>query len=183
MARNNAVLFWPVLVTVTAADAVTKAMAQRFLPLPQLPHEVLGNAVRLTLVYNPGAAFGISLGPYSRWIFMALIIAALFILARLYATTRPGNVTRTLALGLVCGGALGNLVDRLRSGMGVVDFIDVGVRDARWPTFNVADMAVTIGAVVLAFVLWAEDRRLAAASAASAVRSSSMGERPAGEPS
>ncbi|HVA56955.1 MAG: signal peptidase II [Gemmatimonadaceae bacterium] len=181
MARNNAVLFWPVLVAVTAADAVTKAMAQRFLPLPLLPHEVLGNAVRLTLVYNPGAAFGISFGPYSRWIFMALIVAALAILSRLYATTRPGNVPRTLALALVCGGAVGNLVDRLRSGMGVVDFIDVGLRNARWPTFNVADMAVTVGAVLLAIVLWAEDRRAAAAAAPSP--SPAIGEHPAGEPS
>ncbi|OYV73623.1 MAG: signal peptidase II, partial [Gemmatimonadetes bacterium 21-71-4] len=153
MARSNAALFWPVLVTVTAADAATKALAQRHLPLPQLPHDVLGNAVRLTLVYNPGAAFGISFGVYSRWIFMGLTMVALLILARLYAQTRPGHVARTLALALVCGGALGNLVDRLRSGLGVVDFIDVGLRTARWPTFNVADMAVTVGALLLAAVL------------------------------
>ncbi|HEY5219826.1 MAG TPA: signal peptidase II, partial [Gemmatimonadaceae bacterium] len=70
MARNKALLFWPVLLAVTATDAVTKALAERWLPLPQLPHEVLGNAVRFTLVYNPGAAFGINFGPSSRWIFM-----------------------------------------------------------------------------------------------------------------
>jgi signal peptidase II len=165
MARNNALLFWPVLLTVTATDAVTKSLAQRFLPLPQLPHEVLGNTVRLTLVYNPGAAFGINFGPNSRWIFMALTIVALAVLARLYAGTRRGNVPRTLALALVCGGALGNLMDRFRSGMGVVDFIDVGLRNARWPTFNVADMAVTVGAILLALVLWGEDRAAAAGGA------------------
>lgn len=165
MARNNALLFWPVLLTVTATDAVTKSLAQRFLPLPQLPHELLGNTVRLTLVYNPGAAFGINFGPNSRWIFMALTILALVVLARLYAGTRRGNGPRTLALALVCGGALGNLMDRFRSGMGVVDFIDVGLRNARWPTFNVADMAVTVGAILLALVLWGEDRAAAAAVA------------------
>jgi len=166
MARNKALLFWPVLLAVTATDAVTKALAERWLPLPQLPHEVLGNAVRFTLVYNPGAAFGINFGPSSRWIFMGLTIIALIILARLYAATRSGDVPRTLALALVCGGALGNLVDRLRSGLGVVDFIDIGLRNARWPTFNVADSAVTIGAVLLAFVLWAEDREAAVGMAA-----------------
>ena len=176
MARSNAALFWPVLVAVAAADAATKALAQRYLPLPQLPHDLLGNTVRLTLVYNPGAAFGISLGAYSRWIFMALTIVALVILARLYAATRPGHTARTLALALVCGGALGNLMDRLRSGIGVVDFIDVGLRTARWPTFNVADMAVTVGALLLAVVLWAEDRQTAAVAAP-------IGDRPAGEPS
>ncbi|MDE3215992.1 MAG: signal peptidase II, partial [Gemmatimonadota bacterium] len=162
MARSNAALFWPVLVAVTAADAATKALAERYLPLPQLPHEVLGNTVRLTLVYNPGAAFGIGFGAPSRWIFMGLTIVALLILARLYAQTRPGHAARTLALALVCGGALGNLIDRIRSGFGVVDFIDVGLRTARWPTFNVADMAVTTGALMLAGVLWAEDRQAAA---------------------
>ena len=63
-----------------------------------------------------------------------------------------------MSLALVCGGALGNLIDRLRSSLGVVDFLDVGVGDARWPTFNVADMAVSVGAFLLAIVLWAEER-------------------------
>jgi signal peptidase II len=62
------------------------------------------------------------------------------------------------ALALVCAGAIGNLIDRLRSFFGVVDFIDIGIGDARWPTFNVADMAVSIGAGLLAYVLWKEDQ-------------------------
>ena len=66
--------------------------------------------------------------------------------------------SRTVALALVCAGAVGNLLDRMRSIFGVVDFIDVGIGDARWPTFNVADMAVSVGAVLLAWVLWQEDR-------------------------
>lgn len=176
--RSKALLFWPVLVAVVVSDAITKALAQRWLTLPELPHDVLGNAVRFTLVYNPGAAFGISLGAYSRWIFMALTALALAILARLYAATERGNVPRTLALALVCGGALGNLMDRVWSGLGVVDFIDIGLRSARWPTFNVADVAVSTGAVLLAIVLWGEDRE---ASAAASVSSPPMAERPAGE--
>jgi len=88
----------------------------------------------------------------------ALDVVALFILGRLYFATHRGDTARTLALALVCAGAIGNLLDRLRSGMGVVDFLDVGIGDARWPTFNVADMAVSVGAILLAWVLWQEDR-------------------------
>jgi signal peptidase II len=155
--RSNASLFGSVVATVTIVDVVTKAIAEHQLPRA-LPHEVLGNTVRLTLVYNPGAAFGLNLGPQSRWIFAVLTLVALAILARLYRSTRAGDDTRVVALALVCAGALGNLFDRVRSVFGVVDFIDVGIGDSRWPTFNVADMAVSVGAAVLAWVLWQEDR-------------------------
>jgi signal peptidase II len=145
---------------------LTKAIAVRELVPQRVPHDPFGNAVRFTLVYNPGAAFGLHVGPQSRWIFTALTVVALVILARLYMATRPGDRARVLALALVCAGAVGNLFDRLRSSLGVVDFIDVGFGDARWPTFNVADMAVSMGAVLLAWVLWQEDRALASAGLA-----------------
>jgi signal peptidase II len=150
-------IFWPIVGVVVLSDLVTKAVAVREL-YPPYPRPVFGDVVRLTLVYNPGAAFGLNLGPYSRWIFLGLTVGALVILARLYQNTLAGQVTRTLAIALVCAGALGNLVDRVRSPLGVVDFIDIGLNDMRWPTFNVADMAVSIGAFLLAWVLWGEER-------------------------
>jgi signal peptidase II len=157
MQRSNAGLFWPVLVLVATVDFCTKALAvSRLLP-QRMPHDVFGEWVRFTLVYNPGAAFGLNVGQHSRWIFMVLTIVALIILGRLYASTRPGDVVRTLSLALVCGGAVGNLIDRIRSADGVVDFIDIGFGDSRWPTFNIADMAVSMGAFLLAWVLWGED--------------------------
>jgi len=156
--RSNASLFWPILFVVAIVDVITKAAAERLLLPRGIPHEVVGNGLRFTLVYNPGAAFGLNLGPQSRWIFAGLTLIALVILGRLYRTTRAGHVARTVALALVCAGAVGNLLDRMRSFFGVVDFIDVGVGDARWPTFNVADMAVSVGAALLAWVLWQEDR-------------------------
>lgn len=164
MGRNNANprLFWGTLLTVVALDVVTKRIAVERLMPRQLPHDVLGEAVRFTLVFNPGAAFGLNLGPMSRWIFLALTIAALVILWKMYRLTQHGDLPRVLAVGLVCGGAVGNLIDRIRSSYGVVDFIDVGIGDHRWPTFNVADMAVTTGALLLAWVLWSEDRHRAA---------------------
>jgi signal peptidase II len=155
--RANTPLFWSVLGVVVILDVITKAIAVRSLVPQRIPHELIGDTIRFTLVYNPGAAFGLHLGSYSRWIFMALTIGALFILGRLYRATKDGDLVRTLAISLVCAGAVGNLIDRIRSSQGVVDFIDVGIGDARWPTFNVADMAVSIGAFMLAWVLWGED--------------------------
>ena len=156
--RSNGAIFWPVLAVIAALDVATKGLAERALAPQRIPHDVLGHWVRLTLVYNPGAAFGLNLGAQSRWIFTALTLVALVILGRLYLATTRGDVPRVVALALVCAGAVGNLLDRLRSEMGVVDFLDVGIGDARWPTFNVADMAVSVGAVLLAWVLWQEDR-------------------------
>ena len=163
--RSKGWLFWPVLLVVLVVDVITKAIAERNL-LRGIPYEVLGNTVQLKLVYNPGAAFGLNLGPQSRWIFAVLTVLALVILGRLYRSTHTGHTARVAALALVCAGAVGNLIDRLRSFFGVVDFIDVGVGDSRWPTFNVADMAVSIGAALLAWVLWQEDQSTQATAAA-----------------
>jgi len=162
--RSKASVFWPIILVTTVLDVVTKAIAERSLTPRGIPHEVLGNTVRLTLVYNPGAAFGLNLGPQSRFIFAALTLVALVILARLYRATPDRDTWRTVALGLVCAGAVGNLLDRVRSIFGVVDFIDIGIGDSRWPTFNVADMAVSAGAILLAWVLWQEDRAAASSS-------------------
>src|SRR5262249_2568255 len=125
MQRSNAGLFWPVLVIVTAIDFFTKRLATHYLELEHVPHAVLGDWLRFTRVFNPGAAFGLHVGPHSRWVFTGLTILALVILARLYRSTRRGDWLRTLALGLVCGGAIGNLLDRLQSWRGVIDFIDI----------------------------------------------------------
>jgi signal peptidase II len=149
-------------------------VAVRTLVPARVPREVVGDWLRFTLVYNPGAAFGLHVGDHSRWVFMVLTIGALLILGRLYVSTSEGHRTRVMSLALVCGGALGNLLDRIRSALGVVDFLDVGVGDARWPTFNVADMAVSIGAFLLAVVLWADDRASEQSAMTLAVASSDL---------
>ena len=154
---SNGRLFWTAGVLVIVLDVITKLLAEQYLT-PHVPKRVFGDFARLTLAYNPGAAFSMHLGPYSRYIFGAFAIIALVILWRLYRHSKPRDVARVLALGLAWGGAAGNLIDRFRSPAGVVDFIDIGVGDVRFWTFNVADSAVTVGAVLLAWVLWLEDR-------------------------
>ena len=154
----KALIAWPLLIFVVALDVLTKALAEALLPPNGFPQSVVGEGLRFALVYNPGAAFGLYLGGYSRWIFMALTIGALLILWRLYQQTQDSQRLRALAIASVAAGAVGNLIDRIRSDLGVVDFIDVGFGLHRWPTFNVADMAVSIGAFLLAWVLWGEEQ-------------------------
>jgi signal peptidase II len=165
MRRSNTALFWTFVAIVTAVDVATKWWAEAALLPQRFPHSVAGDWLRLTLVYNPGAAFGLNVGEHSRWVFMGLTVIALGILGRLYMNTRDGDLARSIALALVCGGAVGNLIDRVRADKGVVDFIDIGFGTTRWPTFNVADMAVSTGAVLLAWVLWYQDQQAAGAVA------------------
>ena len=172
--NNNGRVFWSAAVLVVVLDYLTKVWAVAHLWPPHVPHAVIGDFARFTLAFNPGAAFSMSLGQNSRYIFGAFAVVAIVILWRLFRVSQPGDWTRVLALGLAVGGAAGNLFDRFREVRGVVDFIDIGVGDVRFWTFNVADSAVTVGALMLAFVLWREDRRaLAEAAAEAAARDSS----------
>jgi signal peptidase II len=151
-------VFWGTLIGILALDVVTKLGAESVLVRRPIP--VIGDYVVLRLVYNQCAAFGICLGPpeASRWIFLGLALLALGVLGSMVRHTRDGDHGRLFVLGLLVSGAVGNVVDRLRSAQGVVDFIEVGVGGYRWPTFNVADSAITVGAIALAVSLWLEGR-------------------------
>jgi signal peptidase II len=159
-------LFWAVASVLVVLDFASKRVAERtLLPIPAV--DVLGDWLQLRLVYNQGAAFGLHLGPWSRWIFLAVAVAAIVLLYRLARSSPPRDWLRQVSCGLVAGGAAGNLVDRIRTAQGVVDFIDAGVGIHRWPTFNVADIGVSCGAIALAISLWLEDARRSRASTAS----------------
>lgn len=157
-ATSKNAVFWGIVVLWVATDIATKAWAQTRLLPQRLPHDVFGEFVRFTLVYNQGAAFGMHIGDASRWVFTGLTVIALVMLWHLFRETREGDVPRTVALALVTAGALGNLFDRLRSSRGVIDFIDIGTSGWRFWTFNVADIGVTCGAIMLGLVLWREER-------------------------
>jgi signal peptidase II len=154
---RKARVFWPILATLVLADCSTKRLVVEQLTADPGPHPILGEWLRVTLAYNPGAALNLSLGSASRVVFSIAALVAVTLLLLLYRQTEPGSRLRAAAIALVAGGALGNLLDRLRSPRGVVDFIDLGVGDSRFWTFNVADVGVMLGAILLAAILWQED--------------------------
>jgi signal peptidase II len=108
--------------------------------------DVIDGILRITLVKNPGAAFGVYQG--GRTFFLVASILASIIVT--YVGLRTPSIKRAMRflLGLILGGALGNLIDRILAGE-VIDFIDMGVGQTRWPVYNIADTAVTIGAAGL----------------------------------
>ena len=144
---------------VVVLDQITKAAA--------LAHLILGHPLvlaerwlSLTLVMNPGLAFGLlgTIEPAWRWVVAALSIVALLVLARVALRVLPmGGVAGVVAIGLIFGGAVGNLIDRARFGA-VVDFVDVHWHGWHWPAFNVADSAISIGVALLALRLLREAR-------------------------
>jgi len=139
---------------IVALDQITKAVVLDRLPLG-VPVTVIDGWLALTLVLNPGLAFGLlgSVPPGWRWVVAALSLVALAVLARVALRVLPaGGWTGRLAIGLIFGGAVGNLVDRARFGA-VVDFVDVYWRGWHWPAFNVADSAITVGVALLALRL------------------------------
>ena len=155
--------FWTIFLTIVLVDVATKRFAVSELSPPYVPHDVIDDILRFTLAYNPGGAMSLSLGPSSRWWFTLLAIATLLVLAYIYRQTSPDDRVQIASIALICGGAVGNLIDRLRSSRGVVDFIDIGIGTHRFWTFNIADMGVTIGTATLTWILCArglsEERR------------------------
>lgn len=146
-------------------DLITKRWALE--ALADQSGELFGGLVPLTLAFNRGAAFGISVGDDSRWLFVPITIAALVLLAYILREAHARDYTRIVAISLVVSGAVGNLYDRVRWSRGVVDFlgpIDLGIYD--FPIFNIADIAITCGAILLAWSFLLEERAERAAAAA-----------------
>jgi signal peptidase II len=139
---------------VVILDQLTKAVMLQRLPLG-VPVSLIDGLLALTLVLNPGLAFGLLGGVPDgwRWLVATLSLVALAVLARVALRVLPGGGwAGQLAIGLIFGGAVGNLVDRARFGA-VVDFVDVHWRGWHWPAFNVADSAITVGVALLALRL------------------------------
>lgn len=150
-------LFAPLFLVLLLTDCTTKELVETHLAVPYVPHEVVGDVVRFTLAYNPGAAMGMSVGEHSRIFFSVIGLGIMTMLGWLLVQASPADRLKVVALGLVMGGAAGNLYDRLRSPHGVVDFIDIGIGGLRFYTFNVADVGVVCGAILLAWAFWRED--------------------------
>jgi signal peptidase II len=138
---------------VVVLDQLTKAVVLAHLE-PGI-HVVLAPFLNLTLVMNPGLAFGLLGGVPTgwRWVVAALSLIALAVLARVAIRVLPdGSRLDYIAIGLIFGGAVGNLIDRVRFGA-VVDFVDLHAYGYHWPAFNAADSSITIGVTLLALRL------------------------------
>jgi signal peptidase II len=150
--RRGGFVVLGVALVVVVLDRVTKLWAERSLAVH--PRDVLGGLVTLRLTTNSGGAF--SMGDRAPLFFAAAAIVVCVAIVVTAFRSRPA--AHGVALGLILGGALGNLVDRAVRGPGltgrVVDFIDPHV----WPVFNVADASIVCGAILLAVVAFREGR-------------------------
>ncbi len=139
------------------ADQVSKALVVAAFDRGEYV-DVVGDLLRIWYVQNTGAAF--SLLPGALWLFLPVTVVALVMIGYFFRAFRDRGPWIHVVLGTILAGTLGNLTDRLRLGY-VVDFISVGVGDARFPTFNVADSAVVVGIGVLVLYLTFAERRAA----------------------
>jgi signal peptidase II len=149
--RRRARARWPLFIglagTVVVLDQLAKAWLVSILPQEGQRLSVVDDLVRLVNSHNSGALFGLFKDQAVLFGLVSLGVVALIVW---YHGSTGRNTLLSVALGLLLGGALGNMTDRLRLGY-VVDFVDAGVGDWRWYTFNVADAAIS-GAILLLVV-------------------------------
>ncbi|NOY86246.1 MAG: signal peptidase II [Deltaproteobacteria bacterium] len=141
-------------VGILTADRVSKIMVVNLMDLYQST-PVIPSFFHLTYVRNTGGAFSILAGwdsPFRRVFFILVPLCALLLLLYLYREAQRSSSTQVrLAITAIAAGAVGNLYDRTVTGK-VVDFLDVFVGPYHWPAFNVADSAITVGAIYLGFL-------------------------------
>ncbi len=143
-------LIFTIIITMFA-DQLSKFIVQRTMELGQsVP--VVQNVFHLTYILNPGAAFGLLANRTVFFVMTTLVVVIVVIIYYIKSGQKRG--AQPVALGLLLGGALGNLVDRIRYGK-VVDFFDFRV----WPVFNLADTAIVTGAGLLVLILWSYEKK------------------------
>jgi len=147
--HNKMAITWlGVSVLIVVLDLWTKNIATHALTLYR--PEAVTSWLNMTLAHNYGAAFSFlsDAGGWQRWLFTGLASVVTVVLIVWLFRLPPREKVTAAALGLIIGGAVGNLIDRINHGY-VVDFIDVYYRDWHWPAFNVADSAITCGVILL----------------------------------
>lgn len=141
-------MFLFIVLLVFLVDQLTKYLAKSFLSLHQ-SRPIFSSYLKLTLVHNRGAAFGLFA---ERSFFLTLLsLLTITVVIILRYRWRLEKKSLQFPLALILGGALGNLCDRLKPGGYVIDFIDIGFKNYRWPAFNLADSVICVGA---AFLCW-----------------------------
>jgi signal peptidase II len=140
-------LFASLAVAIVVADQLTKSWIVANVD-PVRPTQIVGDYLRLIISHNNGALFGLFQGQAMLFALASVGVIALIVA---YHARTGGSLVMSVALGLLLGGAIGNVTDRLRYGY-VVDFVDAGIGALRWYTFNVADSAISLALVLLVLV-------------------------------
>ena len=148
--KKNIIIFILGAAAVIVLDQITKsAITARFVLHESYP--IINGLFNLVYLMNPGAAFGFlaNMSETFRYVFFTGITVMVILLIIYYIVkSKPQNMLMVISLTLIFAGAVGNLIDRIRFGS-VVDFLDVYIGTAHWPAFNVADSAISVGAVLM----------------------------------
>lgn len=156
--KKTYLIFFITAFALVALDQLTKALVTSNLQLHDSV-SLINGLLNLVHVRNPGAAFGF-LAKTPVWFrsvfFIAVTVAAMVLI--LYYLKQTSEILQVVALSFIFAGAAGNLIDRIRFGE-VIDFIDVYVSTHHWPAFNVADSAISVGAVLLLLSLLRRPRK------------------------
>jgi signal peptidase II len=161
MRQRSLFLYLLISILVILSDQATKLLILGNLAEGERV-SIIGDLLYFQFVFNEGGAMGTSLGP--SWIYTVLTLAALALIVRYFIKDKSDGVSIKVPLALILGGAVGNLIDRIRFGR-VIDFIDVDFPDipflgiTRWWTFNVADAAITCGLVIFVVILLFRKKR------------------------
>ncbi len=148
------------MIAVVVLDQLTKLWILNSFQLYE-SREIIPGFFNLTYLTNKGAAFGFLAGvtaAWRHWFFLGLVSISLVLLVVAYFRMRDDHPFYGPALTFIAGGAIGNVIDRLRYGA-VVDFLDFYVADHHWPAFNVADSAITVGVAVFLVANYLEEKK------------------------
>lgn len=157
--RNRYAKLLMIAGTVCIVDQLVKALIVLTIPAYQTI-TVIPGFFNLTHIYNPGGAFGFlseSPSELRHLFFLIASIAAMGLILILYAKTPAGQGFLETGLSLIMGGAIGNVLDRIRIGK-VIDFLDLYIKNLHWPAFNIADSAITIGIGLFIYHLLFKER-------------------------
>ncbi len=152
--KSHHKVFLVITTGVLVLDQVSKAAVSATLKMYEI-RPIIHGLLNLTRVHNTGAAFGLLAGQPSilrTLFFLGVSLLAMGVVLWMLFRLPPDQKVELVALSLIFGGALGNVIDRARLGE-VIDFIDVYYRTYHWPAFNVADSAITIGVMLLLYRL------------------------------
>ncbi len=146
-----------IFIIILGSDIITKSLVENHISLYERVN-VIGSFVQLTLIYNQGGIFGILQGYQHFFLVVSIIVFLLLIVY--FILEKNKTLLFTSSMGLICGGAVGNILDRITGKPGVVDFIYIGSDEVfRWPAFNIADSSIVVGATLLVIHQLLEEKR------------------------